>query len=1165
MDKTDPAEKHKDIPGRSLIDTVFSWSLRDVLNKDLYESQVKEIPDKFNSTTDYLNSFILPLTEETHADLLSSVTTVQNAPSLQILSFEPSKDHNSPKNLTYDLRLEMGDFEKSKGSYQPSAGDLLALTGIRPKCIEDLNRSKNPYLIAYVIKVYSDNPLRLLILSSKPLMAEENMKNRKVSLFVVFLTNMITNIRIWKALNSNPKEANMNVIKEILQPCPVDGENCIRCLYERSCGTSPSCPRTIVESFGLNDSQEAAVLSCIGDSSCHHQNKVRLVWGPPGTGKTKTIGVLLFALLRMKCRTVTCAPTNTAVLQVASRLMSFVSASAKCHTYGLGDIVLFGNRARMKIDDNNELLDIFLDHRVDVLSKCFCPSPGWKDSLRSMIDLIEDPVGQYHQYLESHKKSNMSNNKTKVKQAASPKEKDVQEAETCDDEDPLTYIEFVKKTFNSKSQKLRSWVINLCTHLPTRCISLQKAKNMMRALDMPISLEILSHGGEVLQKDQYNSKYEIRVDDLKKFSLSREEFLQLLKSFPQSFLENIPDFGGNIKNFCLANACLLFCTASSSSKLHEARKFDLLVIDEAAQLKECESTIPLQLPGLRHAILIGDELQLSAMVQSKIAEKAEFGRSLFERLVLLRHKKHLLNTQYRMHPSISLFPNREFYNKQILDAPTVKNKSYMKQFLQGNMYGPYSFINVSSGKEQVDNTRSLKNMVEVAVVCEIVASLFKEFTCKREKFSVGVISPYKAQVYAIEEKLEKKYDRSADSDFSVSVRSVDGFQGSEEDVIIISTVRSNWNGSVGFLSNPQRANVALTRARYCCWILGNEATLLKSGSVWRKLVIDAKERKCFYNADEDKRLAKAMTTALIELEQFEILLNMNFPMLKDATWKVCFSDGFWSSVAGIKNAETIKELLTLLEKLSSGWRLMPNKKTRYVLDSSSAFLELYPVNDLLKLLWTVDIIKENSHYIQVLKVWDILPLQDVPKLAEDLDSLFVNYTVDKINRCKYRSLERGLVVPMKWPVNHSGVLRSIGYEADSAQLLSETFAALRIVDGSMPTATTSNQRLKYSREELLALQHSPLSLNSPVDTVADKTDPPKKHKDIPGRSLIDTVFSWSLRDVLNKGLYKSQVKEIPDIFNSITNYLNSFILPLTEETHADLLSSVTTAQNAPSL
>ena len=85
--------------------------------------------------------------------------------------------------------------------------------------------------------------------------------------------------------------------------------------------------------------------------------------------------------------------------------------------------------------------------------------------------------------------------------------------------------------------------------------------------------------------------------------------------------------------------------------------------------------------------------------------------------------------------------------------------------------------------------------------------------CSKQKVRVGVISPYKAQVYAISERFGKTYSSDPQSDFSVSVRSVDGFQGGEEDVIIISTVRSNGGSAVGFLSNRLRANVALTRAR----------------------------------------------------------------------------------------------------------------------------------------------------------------------------------------------------------------------------------------------------------------------------------------------------------------------------------------------------------------
>lgn len=110
---------------------------------------------------------------------------------------------------------------------------------------------------------------------------------------------------------------------------------------------------------------------------------------------------------------------------------------------------------------------------------------------------------------------------------------------------------------------------------------------------------------------------------------------------------------------------------------------------------------------------------------NQISTNAKFGRSLFERLVKLGHRKHLLNLQYRMHPSISLFPNQEFYKNQISDAPNVKERSYKRCFLQGDMYGSYSFINLAYGKEEKSRSYSTRNMVEVDAVSEIVARLFK--------------------------------------------------------------------------------------------------------------------------------------------------------------------------------------------------------------------------------------------------------------------------------------------------------------------------------------------------------------------------------------------------------------------------------------------------------
>lgn len=110
----------------------------------------------------------------------------------------------------------------------------------------------------------------------------------------------------------------------------------------------------------------------------------------------------------------------------------------------------------------------------------------------------------------------------------------------------------------------------------------------------------------------------------------------------------------------------------------------------------------------------------------QVSSEAGIGRSLFERLSSMGCPKLLLNTQYRMNPEISCFPNSKFYQNRILDAENVKSQSYEKHYLQGPMFGPYAFISVPNGKEEVDDVgHSKKNMVEVAVIITILRKLFK--------------------------------------------------------------------------------------------------------------------------------------------------------------------------------------------------------------------------------------------------------------------------------------------------------------------------------------------------------------------------------------------------------------------------------------------------------
>jgi senataxin len=434
--------------------------------------------------------------------------------------------------------------------------------------------------------------------------------------------------------------------------------------------------RSRICSSDLNDSQKDAVLRCLVTRECNHQNSVRLIWGPPGTGKTKTVGFLLFSLLRLKCRTLTCAPTNTAVLEVTQRLLKNVTESPEYDTYGLGDIVLFGNEERMKIGDRHDVLYVFLDNRVSILYDCLAQSSGWKGSLQSMVSLLTDPKRQYHLYINDRrvkdkedknegmpenkgkeidgqsskdKKSKknlkkvivqaLNENKNKKTQKGmkekkvEDKEKEIEEGSSqdkknqgqADDEsdNPLTFEEFVQGRFNCISKRLMYCIENLYTHLPTSFVSLELVKKMIKALDSLKSLETLlcavSVADKGLLEQVFSKKVGSELAQSRKLRVVKNECLNVLRSLPKNF--PVPDFEyeWEIKEFCLQNSCLIFCTVSSSAKLHDVMtSLELLVIDEAAQLKECESTIPLQLPGLRHAILIGDEQQLPAMVRSKV-------------------------------------------------------------------------------------------------------------------------------------------------------------------------------------------------------------------------------------------------------------------------------------------------------------------------------------------------------------------------------------------------------------------------------------------------------------------------------------------------------------------------------------------------------------------
>ncbi|EFH46766.1 hypothetical protein ARALYDRAFT_355656 [Arabidopsis lyrata subsp. lyrata] len=800
----------------SLVDRVFSWSIKDILNKDLYKQKLKTVPDKFRSVDEYYQCFVPHLLVEAHTELFSSFKSVSKSPVVQIRSMETKMKQSrgtSSNKLVYDINLKVAESFSAK--YQPKCGDLIALTMEKPRRIDDLN----PLLLGYVFS--SDGDLKISVHLSRSISLVENYR------FGVFLMTLTTNTRIWNALHN---EADIStLIKSVLQANTL-GLNNVFVLGTEQCFCSGNDVERsdlvldIIRSTKLNSSQEAAILGCLETRKCNHKNSVKLIWGPPGTGKTKTVATLLLSLLKLRCKTVVCAPTNTAIVQVASRLLSVFkeNCSSEHATYRLGNIVLSGNRDRMGINKNDHvLLDVFLDERIGKLGKLFSPFSGWMQRLESLIQFLENPEGKYERHVyELEEVERM--------------EEEVERQEVV--VNIPTFGEFVKKNFNSLSEEVDKRMVDLYTHLPKSYISSQDVKKMIA------SRQALQRVRYFLQEN--SSRVDFKEGNFKFDCFKRlisVDCLAALRLLPKRF--EIPDMLENedIRKFCLQNAHIILCTASGAAEMNPERtgNIELLVVDEAAQLKECESVAALQLKGLHHAILIGDEFQLPAMVHNEMCEKAKFGRSLFERLVLLGHNKHLLDVQYRMHPSISRFPNKEFYGGRIKDAANVQESIYQKRFLQGNMFGSFSFINVGRGKEEFGDGHSPKNMVEVAVISEIISNLFKVSSERRMKMSVGVVSPYKGQVRAIQERIGDKYSSLSGQLFTFEC-------------------------SVGFLSNRQRANVALTRARHCLWVIGNETTLALSGSFWAKMISESRTRGCFYDAADEKNLRDAMSDALLE-------------------------------------------------------------------------------------------------------------------------------------------------------------------------------------------------------------------------------------------------------------------------------------------------------------
>ncbi|KAJ6518598.1 P-loop containing nucleoside triphosphate hydrolase protein [Mycena sanguinolenta] len=322
------------------------------------------------------------------------------------------------------------------------------------------------------------------------------------------------------------------------------------------------------------------------------------------------------------------------------------------------------------------------------------------------------------------------------------------------------------------------------------------------------------------------------------------------------------------------------CITSASAALHVV-DFPVVFLDEASMSTEPASLIPI-MKGSRHLALIGDHKQLPPVIASAEAQALGLGKSLFERLtdegVV---PSTMLDTQYRMHPGISFFPSREFYNFSLQDGTVDKSgnisplltppaSAHLKEDASGQRPAVI-FLDHTGGESLKDKSRVNQN--EAAIVAGVVEDLLLNNPTLMGR-DIGIIAPYVAQISLLARlfNTNAKYrarfaqvlgEHRALQLAHIEIKTVDGFEGREKEIIIFSTVRNNAGGYIGFLADRRRLNVGLTRAKRGLFVIGSISTLGKG------IRVESKPRIVEGQAEAEPLVAQPGEVVVIKAKEEE--------------------------------------------------------------------------------------------------------------------------------------------------------------------------------------------------------------------------------------------------------------------------------------------------------
>jgi superfamily I DNA and/or RNA helicase len=404
-----------------------------------------------------------------------------------------------------------------------------------------------------------------------------------------------------------------------------------------------------------------------------------------------------------------------------------------------------------------------------------------------------------------------------------------------------TLVQAIRQTLLTEKQVLVCSSSNTAVDLLTEKLHREGINVLRLGNPARISEEVLMNTLDVKMAAHESYK------ELKKYRKTAEEYFRMAGKYKRTFgreereqrqlfymeackilheARNLEDY---IFEEQFEKAQVIACTpVVSSGKMMRNKHFTTVFIDEAAQALEPMCWIPITRSD--RVIFAGDHFQLPPTVKSKKAEVEGLKETLFEQCMNIDGVSVMLNTQYRMHEHIMNFSNKKFYQNNLIADASVKDTVLSFDPNEFLLHTPLDFIDTAGcGYNEIINPESLSiaNPEEALLLIKHLKLLLEQYSQSNKsgkRITIGIISPYKEQVQYLINKVAE------DEDFNnyrsqIAIKTVDGFQGQERDVIYISLVRSNDLKEIGFLNDIRRMNVALTRAKKKLVVIGDSATL----------------------------------------------------------------------------------------------------------------------------------------------------------------------------------------------------------------------------------------------------------------------------------------------------------------------------------------------------